>query len=124
MKTKTHKADSPSPARNMAIQKYQPLSELMIATLFNASRKQRMQIPFGPGDINGAFFALVEKQLIRLKRNHQNNVGWYVTEEACELLSALGEDISYTRQRNFSFCNKLAIARGMSKVPTLQKFRR
>jgi hypothetical protein len=78
-----------------------PLSELMIATLLAACEKQAKKIPFGPKEVGHSFTVLIKRGLIVSKQittDGQPQSTWQVTDEAIQMLRALGIEIPFSKK--------------------------
>ncbi len=72
--------------------KQRPLTKLMIKTLKTAYNKQKSNVLFGPKDIKGSVIPLIKRGLIRshtIEQKGKNQMTWYVTGQAIEMLSQL-----------------------------------
>jgi hypothetical protein len=87
----------PFPAEHFQRKKQRPLSKLMIAKLLAAWAKESEGLFFGPRDIKGSLMSLIARGLIiriEITTSDQTESIWHVTNEAIEMLKALGIDVA------------------------------
>ena len=87
----------PFPAEHFQRKKQRPLSKLMITKLLAACEKERQGLFFGPQDIKGSLTSLISRGLIiriEISANGQTESIWHVSNEAVEMLKALGIEVA------------------------------